>query len=75
MGSMDLLIEFAKIGLGAACVIKEFVREELQKGILMELPLEHRIEKREIGFALQKKHTTAKPVEKFLKHIRFPITG
>lgn len=75
VGSMDLLIEFAKIGLGAACVIKEFVREELQKGILMELPLEHRIEKREIGFALQKKHTTAKPVEKFLKHIRFPITG
>ena len=29
--TMDLLIEFAKIDLGVACVIREFVEDELQK--------------------------------------------
>ena len=28
---MDLLIDFAKIGLGIACVIREFVETELKK--------------------------------------------
>lgn len=31
--TMDLLIEFAKIGLGIGCVIKEFVQEELDREI------------------------------------------
>ena len=38
--TMDLLIEFAKTGLGIGCVIREFVREELKDGSLIELPLE-----------------------------------
>ena len=37
---MDLLIEFAKTGLGIGCVIREFVQEELKDGSLIELPLE-----------------------------------
>ena len=28
---MDLLIEFARIGLGIGCVIKEFVKEDSKK--------------------------------------------
>ena len=38
--TMDLLIEFVKIGLGVACVIKELVQKELDNGTLVELPLE-----------------------------------
>lgn len=34
--SMDLLIEFAKTGIGIGCVIKEFVMEELHKKTLIE---------------------------------------
>ena len=30
--TMDLLIEFAKTGLGIGCVIREFVQEELKDG-------------------------------------------
>lgn len=30
--TMDLLIEFARIGLGIGCVIKEFVKEDLDSG-------------------------------------------
>ena len=37
---MDLLIEFAKIGLGIGCVIKELVQKELESGVLVEIPLD-----------------------------------
>lgn len=49
--TMDLLIEFAKIGLGIACVIKELVQKDLDKERLVEIPLNQRIHKRTIGFA------------------------
>ncbi|MEE0418930.1 MAG: LysR family transcriptional regulator [Lachnospiraceae bacterium] len=59
--TMDLLIEFAKIGLGVACVIKEFVSRELADNTLVEIPLDFPIHKREIGFAFldsrQQNHT------------------
>lgn len=51
ISTMDLLIEFAKIGLGVACVIKEFVQKELDEGTLTEIPLDFPIHKREVGFA------------------------
>ena len=34
--TMDLLIEFARIGLGIGCVIKEFVKEDLDSGRLVQ---------------------------------------
>ena len=34
--SMDLLIEFARTGIGIGCVIREFVRKELDSGELVE---------------------------------------
>ncbi|MBT9775547.1 LysR family transcriptional regulator [Clostridium sp. MCC353] len=49
--TMDLLIEFSKIGLGVGCVIKELVQRELDAGILVEIPLSVPISKRTIGFA------------------------
>ena len=49
--TMDLLIEFAKISLGIACVIKELVQKELESSRLMEIPLKASIHKRTIGFA------------------------
>ena len=49
--TMDLLIEFAKIGLGIGCVIKELIQKELDNGILVEIPLEIPIHRRTIGFS------------------------
>ena len=51
ISDMDLLIDFARIGVGVACVIKNFVREDLENGTLMEIPLGFPIHKREVGFA------------------------
>ena len=51
ISNMDLLIDFAKIGVGVACVIRNFVKEELEEGSLIEVPLGFPIHEREVGFA------------------------
>jgi len=50
VGNMDLLIEFAKIDLGIACVIREFVQKELENKELREISLGRTIPRREVGF-------------------------
>lgn len=52
--TMDLLIEFAKIGLGIACVIREFVEDEIKSGILTEIPIGFSMDPRSIGYHYQK---------------------
>lgn len=57
-GNMELLIEFAKTGIGIACVIKEFIQKELEEGTLMEIemPPDLYIPKREIVFLYDEKN-------------------
>lgn len=49
--NMDLLIEFCKTDLGIACVIKEFIEEELKSGQLKEVKILKNPPGRNIGFA------------------------
>jgi DNA-binding transcriptional LysR family regulator len=66
ISTMDLLIDFAKIGLGVACVIKEFIEEDLKNGSLTEIPLDIPIQKREIGFVFSKNVPPSSSMEKFI---------
>lgn len=66
ISSMDLLIEFAKISVGVACVIREFVKKELTDGSLIEIPLGFPIHKREVGFAYKKSVKPSKSLELFV---------
>ena len=50
---MDLLIDFARIGLGIAGVIREFVLPDLEDGTLSEMPLPFPVPPREIGFVFR----------------------
>lgn len=50
VNDMDMLIEFAKMGIGISYVVKQFVAKELQTGSLIEIQLSKPIPKREIGF-------------------------
>lgn len=50
INDMDLLIEFAKMGIGISCVVKQFVEQELSTFSLMELELQKPVPPREIGF-------------------------
>ena len=67
--TMDLLIDFAKLGLGIACVIKEFVAEEIEKGELMEFVIEEPVPERKIGFAYTKNKLGNPAVSKFFDTI------
>lgn len=67
LGSHDLLLEFAKINLGIACVIKEFSQEYLQKGILHEVQLSKPIPKRSIGYCFLKSVTLSIASKKFVE--------
>ena len=74
VGNMDLLIEFAKIDLGIACVIREFIQKELNSGELIEISLEEAIPKRDVGFLYH--HSIIKDnsaVEGFIDYIREQI--
>ena len=66
VSNMDLVIEMAKVSLGVGCVIKEFVREELENGTLVEIPLGIPIHKREIGFAYNRDVKVSDSLEKFV---------
>lgn len=69
VNNMDLLIEFARIGLGVACVIKEFVFDELKNKSVVEIPLQKRFDKRTIGFAYHKNAELSNSVKSFVDHI------
>ncbi|MBT3319081.1 MAG: LysR family transcriptional regulator [Clostridia bacterium] len=66
IGSMDFLIEFAKIGIGVACVIKEFVEQELCKGELFQLPLSAAPPPREMGLVTNRKIALSHAAKNFV---------
>ena len=67
VSNMDLLIEMSKISLGVGCVIRDFVKDELQTGILKEIPLGIPIHKREIGFAYNQNVRVSNSLEHFIE--------
>lgn len=67
--TLDLLIEFARIGLGIGCVIKEFVKDDLDSGRLVQLKLGTPIHKRTIGFAYRA-NRTSRALETFINFCR-----
>ncbi|HKM03692.1 MAG TPA: LysR family transcriptional regulator [Lachnospiraceae bacterium] len=66
--TMDLLIEFAKIDLGIACVIESFVEQELKNNLLVKLPVMNHIPKRKIGFATYLNAKVSPYAQRFLEY-------
>ena len=69
INNMDLLIDFAAIGMGVACVVREFVASYIESGQVIEIPMDYKIPKRTVGFIFNEHilNTTAK---KFLEFTR-----
>ena len=65
LGSHDLLLEFAKIKLGVSCVIREFSKQYLNTGELIELTCAPAIPSRQIGIASLKGVTLSTAAKKF----------
>jgi DNA-binding transcriptional LysR family regulator len=73
ISTMDLLIEFAKTSLGVACVIKDFVKAELEAGTLIQIPLKIPVNKREVGFSYMKNAFLSDSMLKFMDYVRYPL--
>ncbi|MDE6663889.1 MAG: LysR family transcriptional regulator [Lachnospiraceae bacterium] len=66
VNEMDLLIEFAKMGIGVSCVVKQFVEHELNAGSLIEIELSKPISPREIGFLYNRIQPMNENILKFI---------
>ncbi|PAQ14961.1 LysR family transcriptional regulator [Bacillaceae bacterium SAOS 7] len=69
LGSHDLLLEFAKINLGIACVTREFSKDYLRKGLLYEVKLTEDIPKRDVGVCFLKSVPLSPASTKFVELI------
>jgi DNA-binding transcriptional LysR family regulator len=67
INNMDLLIDFAAIGMGVSSVVKEFAELSLETGEVIELPVTPAIEERDVGFAFRSNKGKSQALEKFLQ--------
>ena len=66
----ELLIRFASIHLGVSCVVEEFSKEELEKGVIKCLNLNSPLPPRNIGCAYMKSSPLSLAAKAFLKLIK-----
>lgn len=66
LASLELMVEFAKNGLGIACIPREFVKKELSDGTLKEIKTDPALPSRAIGLALPKNESMTFAVREFI---------
>lgn len=69
INNMDLLIDFAAIGMGVASVVREFAHEQLSSGVITELPLDTPIPSRSVGFAYSGMKNQSTAMNKFMEWV------
>jgi DNA-binding transcriptional LysR family regulator len=68
INTMDLLIELAKIDLGIACVIRDFVKDDIANGTLTELTFRRNIPKRRVGLVYRADAHMSDAMQKFISY-------
>ncbi|RED52838.1 DNA-binding transcriptional LysR family regulator [Cohnella phaseoli] len=69
VGSVDLLIEFARRGLGISFVTREFVSKELEEGSLFEIELDIPIPPSQVGIMTKRNMPLSSAAMKFMDMI------
>ena len=69
INNMDLLIDFAAIGMGVASVVREFAHEQLSSGVITALPLDTPIPSRSVGFAYSGMKNQSTAMKKFMEWV------
>ncbi len=69
LSNLELLIEFAKRGLGVSCVVKEYVQEELKQNQLFEVSIAEKIPERIMGVSVVKDFPLSTATQKFIELI------
>jgi len=70
INTMDFLIEFAKIGLGIAVVIRSFIEKDLQEETLIEIPVSPPMPPRTVGIIFDKKKNLSIATQTFLSYLQ-----
>jgi DNA-binding transcriptional LysR family regulator len=70
VGSVDLLIEFARKGLGISYVTREFVSKELEEGSLFEIQLDVQLPPSHVGIMIMRNMPLSSTASRFLEMVR-----
>ncbi|WP_136608242.1 LysR family transcriptional regulator [Paenibacillus dokdonensis] len=70
VGSVDLLIEFARRGLGISFVTREFVSKELKEGSLFEIELDVEVPPSNVGMMIMRNMPISTAATKFMEMVR-----
>lgn len=66
LGSVELLLKFASMGMGVSCIAKEFLEKSAYRDIVEILPVETPVKQRSIGVVTLKGVPVSKAAEAFL---------
>lgn len=69
VGSVDLLLEFARKGLGISFVTREFAARHLEDGTLFEINLDVKVPPSQVGFMTLRNMPLSKAAQRFLSQI------
>jgi DNA-binding transcriptional LysR family regulator len=69
LSNVELMIEFAKRGLGVSCVIKDYIQKELEQEQLYEVSIKEKIPERIMGIATNKNIPMSTAAQKFIELI------
>ncbi|MOA47006.1 LysR substrate binding domain protein [compost metagenome] len=70
VGSVDLLIEFARRGLGISYVTREFVSKELEEGSLFEIQLDVQLPPSHVGIMIMRNMPLSSSASRFIEFVR-----
>lgn len=70
VGSVDLLIEFARRGLGISYVTREFVSKELEEGSLFEIQLDVPLPPSHVGIMIMRNMPLSSAASKLIELVR-----
>lgn len=70
VGSVDLLIEFARRGLGISYVTREFVAKELEEGSLFEINLDITLPPSHVGIMTMRNMPLTHAAQNFIKQVK-----
>ncbi|WP_438347788.1 LysR family transcriptional regulator [Paenibacillus sp. FA6] len=70
VGSVDLLIELARKGLGISYVTKEFITKELEDGSLFEIQLDIKMPPSQVGFMIMRNMPLSNAASKFIELVK-----
>lgn len=68
--NMDFIIQLAKSNAGIACVIKQFIEEDLKNGSFVEIPITPAPPTRQAGIIFLKNHSLDSNITRLINHLK-----